>query len=98
MISRADIERLALLSRLNVTAEEMVALEKDFAAILGYVGQVSAAAVGEVEEELSPVRNVMREDVATVCAVGGSREALAAAFPRRDGDYLAVRKVIDKKK
>jgi len=98
MISRADIERLAMLSRLKLTAEEMAALEKDFASILAYVGQVSAAAVGEVEEELPAVRNVMRNDVATVCAVGGSREALVGAFPRRDGDYLAVRKVINKKK
>ena len=98
MISRADIERLAMLSRLKLTADEMAALEKDFASILEYVGQVSAAAVGEVEEELSAVHNVMREDAAVPFAVGGSRATLMGAFPQTDGDYLAVRKVINKKK
>ncbi len=97
MISRKDIERLAELSRLKLTPDEVSALEKDFTAILEYVGQVSAVNVDATPSEVPAIMNVMREDVAVSCAVGGSRDVLLKAMPERDGDYLLVRKVISKK-
>ena len=98
MISKKDIERLAELSRLKLNDNEIVALEKDFSAILEYVGQVSAVAIDSIKDEKPVIRNVMRDDVAKSFAVGGSREVLLKAMPRREGDYLSVRKVINKKK
>lgn len=44
MISREEILKLAELSRLKLSDEEVVSLQKDFDSILEYVGQISAVA------------------------------------------------------
>ncbi len=101
MISREDIENLAHLSRLKLTEEELAGLEKDFPAILEYVGQLArnSGGVGAVAGGSAPaaeaLRNVMREDAPGV-TVGSSREVLLAAAPRREGDYFVVRKIIQR--
>ena len=102
MISREDIEDLAHLSRLKLTEEELAGLEKDFPAILEYVGQlarhdgvVGAVAGGSVSAGVPELHNVMRED-APGSTVGGLPETLLAAAPRREGDYFVVRKIIQR--
>jgi aspartyl-tRNA(Asn)/glutamyl-tRNA(Gln) amidotransferase subunit C len=96
MISRQDIENLAQLSRLKLDEQEADALQKDFAAILEYVGQIQAAApVSESQAPAPEVRNVMREDVVGMTP-GGSPEAILKQAPRREGDYFVVRKIIQK--
>jgi len=97
MISRNDIENLARLSRLKLSESELAGLEKDFASILEYVGQLRRIEVGAPTEAsgMSTVHNVMREDVAGVI-VGGSRETLLDAAPRREGDFVVVRKIIQR--
>lgn len=93
MISLDDIRGLATLARLKLTGKEEESLQKDISNILDYVGQVSALpATAAAEKPL--LRNVMRDDVPS--AVLGSREALLAAFPKREGDFNLVRKIIEK--
>lgn len=98
MISREDIQKLAELSRLELSEEELKNLEEEFPKILDYVGAVSKAAGGEAPEELPKVRTVMREDTPRPAdaAFADKREALLAAAPRREGDYIVVRKVLEK--
>ncbi len=95
MISKSDIKNLAELSRLTLGDAELASLEKDLASILDYVGQVSRVAHEVGTPPLRDPRNVLRDDEPGI-AVGGSREALLDAAPRREGDYIAVRAIISR--
>jgi len=100
MISKEDITNLARLARLKLSDKEIEDFRVDFASILGYVGQVAAVS-GDVEDKAHSkplLRNVMREDIpyAEDCAVSGKREAILAQFPRREGDFAVVRKILEK--
>ncbi len=97
MISREEVQNLAELARLKLTDEEVGGLQKDISNILDYVGQVSASA-GESAEDIPVVHNVMREDEPRSAAdsLAGKEEALRGAFPKREGNYNVVRKIIQK--
>ncbi|HWB33719.1 MAG TPA: Asp-tRNA(Asn)/Glu-tRNA(Gln) amidotransferase subunit GatC [Candidatus Paceibacterota bacterium] len=97
MISKEDVEGLAELARLTLSEEEKAALQKDISNILEYVGQVSSvplAATGEVPLN----HNVTRADVPRAAgdALIDKEETLRAAFPKREGAYNVVRKIIQK--
>lgn len=62
MITKADIEKLAKLSRLKLTEEEKEKYLKDMENILAYVGQINAAKIKETKPEAGEPRNIMRED------------------------------------
>ena len=59
-----DIERVAQLARLNLKPEEKKKLEKDLAAILGYVEKLKVIDTRKVEptSHVFPLKNVFRED------------------------------------
>lgn len=97
MVSKDDIKNLAELARLELTEDEISALQKDMSNILEYVGQIAAISM-DGQAPLAENRNVMREDVPRTESdpMAGTREAVAAAFPKREGDYNVVRKIIQK--
>ncbi|HVZ75808.1 MAG TPA: Asp-tRNA(Asn)/Glu-tRNA(Gln) amidotransferase subunit GatC [Candidatus Paceibacterota bacterium] len=97
MISKEEIDGLAELARLTLAEEERANLQKDISNILEYVGQVSgvpAAEAGAVPQN----HNVMRADAPRTegDTLLGKEEALRAAFPKREGAYNVVRKIIQK--
>jgi aspartyl/glutamyl-tRNA(Asn/Gln) amidotransferase C subunit len=96
MISLDAIRDLARLARLKLSGKEEESLQKDISSILDYVGQVSSVKTKESGEK--PVlRNVMRADEPYAgTMVLGKRESLIKAFPKREGDYNVVRKIIQK--
>lgn len=110
MISKEEIQTLAELARLTVDEEEAASLQKDISNILEYVGQLGAP--GESSASLqgdrgwsaedspgAPVmHNIMREDTprAQDDLLAGKEEILKSAFPKREGDYNVVRKIIQK--
>lgn len=104
MISKEEVLKLAELARLKLDEGEVESLQKDISNILDYVGQVSA--VSTKGDALTPrlsktsplLRNVMREDTprGTGDTLLGKEEALRAAFPKREGQYNVVRKIIQK--
>ena len=98
MISKEEVLQLATLARLEVTPAEVESLQKDISNILGYVGQVAAVSVGNAEPEVPRVHNVLRNDVPR--AVGdtmvGKEAQVIAAFPKREGTFNVVRKIIQK--
>ncbi len=112
MISKEEVVDLAELARLKLSNEEVVALQKDISNILEYVGQLGGKedAVltpqrdadkdggSEKEKQHPPVRNVLREDTPRSAEhpLSGKEEAVKAAFPKREGDFNVVRKIIQK--
>lgn len=104
MISKEDIEGLAQLARLKLKDGEAEALGKDISSILGYVGQVNSFNAEAIKNEKPILRNVMRDDTPRLPAqagnaadtLAGREEAIRAQFPKREGDYNAVKKIIQK--
>lgn len=92
-ISEKDIENLAALSRISLTEGEKKSLVKDIAGILAYVDQIKKAPIQSFEPQAGAVRNVMRDDAA-VNTSPEDRERLLAEAPQREGDYIAVKKII----
>ncbi|MBI2475880.1 MAG: Asp-tRNA(Asn)/Glu-tRNA(Gln) amidotransferase subunit GatC [Candidatus Taylorbacteria bacterium] len=94
MISLKEIENLAALSRIALPPEEKEALRKDMDAILGYVEQVQkVSGNGSAEKKAGLLRNVMRED-ANPHESGIHTEALLSAAPKREGNYIRVKKIL----
>ena len=93
---------LATLARLKLSDAEVASLQKDISNILEYVGQVSAVSnqgpTLDQGSSRSDLKNVMREDVprATDNVMAGKEEVLRSAFPKREGDFNVVRKIIQK--
>jgi aspartyl-tRNA(Asn)/glutamyl-tRNA(Gln) amidotransferase subunit C len=93
MISKKDIENLADLARIRLSDEEKENLAKDVDSILAYVDQIKAAPIGDFKPEPGAVKNVMREDVAVQTSVEDRKRLLDEA-PKREGDYVAVKKIL----
>lgn len=103
MISKEEVLNLAALARLKLEPGEVESLQKDISNILEYVGQVSAVKPqGETfpgsKDSPFGLRNVMRDDVLRTDGdpMAGKEETLKAAFPKREGDFNVVRKIIQK--
>jgi aspartyl-tRNA(Asn)/glutamyl-tRNA(Gln) amidotransferase subunit C len=92
MIEKKDIEKLALLARIEVSEEEKEALAQSIESILGYVGQVTSISE-TAATELPVLRNVMREDEIRH-GEGEYTEALLGNAPARDGNYVEVKKIL----
>ena len=97
MISKEEMLNLAGLARLKLTGGEIEGLQKDISNILEYVGQVEAIQ-GEPLDTKPVLRNVVRDDAprSAESALAGKEEKLRAAFPKREGNYNVVRKIIQK--
>ncbi len=95
MISKEEVEGLAELARLKLTPEDTAELQKDISNILDYISQVTSIPAGE--GEATPLKNVMREDMPRgEDTLTSKQEALLEALPAREGDFVVVRKIIQK--
>ena len=93
MISIKDIEKLADLARIELKPEEKETLAKEIGGILGYIDQIKSAGSKETKREKEPVRNVFRDDD-DPHESGADTLALVAEFPRKEGNYLKVKKIL----
>lgn len=94
MMEIKDIEKLAKLARIELTEEEKVKYLKDIGAILNYVDQIKGAvAVAGEERKVGDLRNVMRADDGANES-GINTKDIVAEFPRKEGDYLKVKKIL----
>ena len=91
-----DVAALARLARLEVSDEEMRKLEKEIPAILHFVETIQKANTGK-EANAPALRNVMRADE-NPHESGKYTEKLLEAALARDGDRIAVKQVISRKK
>jgi len=102
MIEKKDVEKLAELSRIDVSEEEKDVLLKDLEAILGYVSEVKEVAAGDIVPDL-PVRgaqaraghtrNVMRKDENPHKSGVFSKEIMEEV-PNTKNDYIKVKKIL----
>ena len=92
MITTTDIKNLANLARIEITEEEASSLTSEIDAILSYVGQIQNA-VGDVDNTLPKLHNVMRQDVVTN-ETSQYTEAILQNAPSREKKYLKVKKIL----
>ena len=94
MITRAEVEHVARLSRLTLTDEELERMRRELDAILAYIDKLKALDVEGVEptSHAVPLVNVMRDDVVTPCL--SQHDALANA-PDRAGEFFRVPRIIE---
>lgn len=93
-ISRKDIEKVAVLARIQVDDEQVSALEKDLGNILDLVDQLSAADTESVEPLAHPLDAVqkLRPDEVTET---DQRTAFQAIAPATENGLYLVPRVIE---
>ena len=92
---RIKVDHVAKLARIQLTAEEQAALEKDLPVIVAYVDKLQEVDTSHVEarEYLTDLQNQFREDV--VKMDHAERENIIRAFPKKMGDALDVPAVFE---
>ena len=86
-----DIDHLAKLAKLKLSAEERSVLALQLPAIVAYVGQLQEVDTSGIDPSayLTTATNVFRADEAQPSSAE-TRRALLDAFPERSGDLLKV--------
>lgn len=93
MIHREEIIKLANLSRLKLSDEEITHMQKDMGSILAYVDKLKSATGIESGPVMSVNKNILRED--THAHVGGQyTKKIIALAPKKEGDYVKVKKIL----
>lgn len=93
MIRKEDIEKLATLSRIDVSEEEKKELVKDIESILSYISEIQEVSKKESNSTVGDLRNVMRID-------GEPHEseiftkAILEGMPKKEKGYLKVKKIL----
>lgn len=91
MISRADVENTAKLSRLEFSKEELDQIQVDMNSVISYMeilNKINTSKVGDLVREIGE----MRED--EICPSVDPEELLKNA-PKKEGTAFVVPKVID---
>lgn len=88
-----DIEKLALLARIELSEEEKQKMVKEMDSILGFVDQIQKADVNITEREAGEVRNIMREDGESHESGIYTEDILKEAPKTREG-YVEVKKIL----
>lgn len=94
MITIPEIEKLATLARIKLEDSEKVGLAKEIDSILTYIDQIKEATVDiDHKPTLGPVYNIFRSDESRVLPKE-DREAILKEAPDREGEFIAVKKII----
>ena len=96
MAEKVDVIALAKLARLEVSATGLAKLEKEIPSILAFVETIQKANA-DTENKGEGLRNVMRADE-NPHESGVYTERLLKAAPTREGNRIAVKQVISRKK
>lgn len=96
MITKEEVLRLAALARIDIPDTQVEKVRKDFDTILDYVGKINEVGAKINADEISDlhiVRSVLRED-GDAHESGVYTEALLAAAPAREGNFVKVKKIL----
>ena len=97
MITREEVIKLANLSRLKLSDEEIDRMQKDMGAILSYVDKLKEVVGTETGPVMSVNKNVMREDK-NPHPGGVYTKKLIELAPKheenKDGMYVKVKKIL----
>jgi aspartyl-tRNA(Asn)/glutamyl-tRNA(Gln) amidotransferase subunit C len=94
MITRKDVEHVALLSRLELTDNEVEKFTGQLNAILGYIDMLNRLDTAGVEPtaHVLPLKNVMRADEVRPSL---PRELALANAPEQEDGYFKVPKILE---
>ena len=89
-----DIQKLADLSRLDLSSEEITSYTKDFEGILEYINILNSLTVSN-ENKINKDKNTnyLREDDESYTS-GSFSEDLLNAASGREGDFIRVQKIL----
>lgn len=96
MIDSKEIDKLAELSRIEMTLEEKKEIQKDLESILGYVSEIQEVSTDlavSPEERLETLHNVMRADD-NVNKEGAYTDKIVKSAPKSEGKYIKVKKIL----
>lgn len=93
MISRDDIKKLASLARIKLTDQEEEKFTKEVDSILGYVAQIQQGKGEANMRGTERVKNALRADE-NPHEPGINTEAILAEAPKREGEYVKVKKIL----
>ncbi|MDO8493445.1 MAG: Asp-tRNA(Asn)/Glu-tRNA(Gln) amidotransferase subunit GatC [bacterium] len=96
MIDRETVEKLAKLTRVEISEEEKDSMVADLEAILGYVSELSSSDTSSVVDTLDTHRNIFREDEGAE-EPGIHTAKILADAPRTEDGYILVKQVIGEK-
>ncbi len=93
-LSKEDVLKLARLSKLELTEEEVSKFQKELVGILGYVEKLSEVDVTGLEPttQVTGLTNATRKDV--VQKYQADQQALLKNVPSRQGNSIKVRRVL----
>lgn len=93
MLSRENIDHLAMLARINVSDQEKEAFLAELDEILAYVSEIQNLS-GDSKPDQSALVNVnLREDEQPTLS-GAHAKDLSEAFSQEEGGYLKVKKIL----
>ena len=93
-IDKTQVKKIAKLSRLDLTDEELVEFTDQLSAILGYVEKINELDTENVQPlaHCLPIHNVFREDIIKPSL--GTEKTLANA-PKRDENFFKVPRILN---
>ena len=94
MIDAAQIDHLAALARLELTAEERQTMQEDLTRVLGYFEQLKDVPTGGAEPMQRPVTlvNVLRDDVPGETF---PQSVVSALAPETEGGFIRVPRTVE---
>ena len=93
-LTPADIVKIARLAQLDISPEEAEKYREKLSSVLEYIDKLGELDLSKVEPtaHITGVTNVMRKDETSDCDAA-VRDALLAASPQHEGDYVKVKAV-----
>ena len=97
-LTQDEVRHVAALAHIAVTDAEVERYRTELAAVLEHVAALAAVPTDDVAplQHITEMTNVLRPDRAQP-ADEATRDAIMAAVPQKDGDYIAVRVVQEKR-
>lgn len=96
MVDKETIEKLAKLSRIEISEDEKDSMIADLESILGYVSELSNVEGISSDAVLNENRNNFREDD-NADESGIYTDKILAEAPRKENGYILVKQVINEK-
>ena len=93
-LTLADIQKVARLSRIDLTEKELEQMTSEVSSILEFVDTLQAVETEGIEEtsQVTGLQDVWREDEVKNCEI--PRESLLANAPEVQDGYIKVKKVL----
>lgn len=95
MIAREDVQHLADLARITITADEAEQLQKEIHDIVTYVSAIQSLTTDVDTKQLGARYNVLRTDAVTNEPGSYTADLLAAAPDTDERGYVRVQQILD---